>query len=79
MTSGETNQDVTLGQPVVLTAGLSRQGTEAAGTLVSDPIFLKSLFGKRHDAKTVNVEAVVQTHVVDGHPGVSQIVAVDYW
>lgn len=72
--------DTTLNQPVVLAAGLSRQGTEAAGELLSDAGFLKSLFQNApRDWRKVNLEAVVQTQVIDGHPGPSRILAVEYW
>ncbi len=72
--------DTTLGQPVVLAAGLSSQGTEAAGEILSDPDVLKELF--KHapgNWKKVNLEAVVQTQVIDGNPGPSRILAVEYW
>jgi hypothetical protein len=72
--------DTTLNQPVVLAAGLSRQGTEAAGELLSDTGFLKALFQNApRDWKKVNLEAVVQTQVIQGHPGPSRILAVEYW
>lgn len=72
--------DNTLDQPVVLAAGLSRQGTEAAGELLTNSTFLKTLFqnAPRNWAK-VNLEAVVQTQVIDGHPGPSRILAVEFW
>jgi hypothetical protein len=72
--------DTTLDQPVVLAAGLSSQGTEAAGEILSNPSFLKALFQNApRDRKTVNVEAVVQTQVIEGHPGPSRMLAVEYW
>jgi hypothetical protein len=72
--------DTTLDQPVVLAAGLSRQGTEAAGELLSNAAFLKTLFQNApSDWTKVNLEAVVQTQVIDGHPGPSRILAVEYW
>jgi hypothetical protein len=72
--------DTTLDQPVVLAAGLSRQGTEAAGELLSNSAFIRTLFQNApRDWKTVNLEAVVQTQVIDGHPGSSRILAVEYW
>lgn len=72
--------DPTLDQPVVLAAGLSRQGTEAASEILSNADFLKMLFQKSpRNWKTVNLEAVVQTEVIDGHPGPSHIVAIEYW
>ena len=72
--------DTTLDQAVVLAAGLSRQGTEAAGELLSNSAFLKTLFQNApRDWTKVNLEAVVQTQVIDGHPGPSRILAVEYW
>jgi len=72
--------DSTLDQPVVLVAGLSREGTEAAGELVSNPGFLKTLFARSpRNPKNVNLEAVLQIQVIDGHPGPAHIVAVEYW
>lgn len=73
-------QDNTLDQPVVLVAGLSSEGTEAAGEVLSDPRLLKTLFqnGPRN-WDTVNLEAVVQTQVIEGHPGPSRVIAVEYW
>ena len=72
--------DNTLGQPVVLVAGLSSKGTEAAGDVLSDPDFLKALFkGAPRDWDTVNFEAVVRTQVVEGYPGTSRLIAVEYW
>ena len=73
-------RDATLDQPVVVAAGLSREGTEAVGENLSKPEFLKMLFqNSPRDWKTVNVEAVVQTQVIDGHPGPSRIIAVEFW
>jgi hypothetical protein len=72
--------DTTLDQPVVLAAGLSREGTEAAGEALSDPGFLKEILQNApRNRKTVNLEAVVQTQVIDGHAGPSRVVAVEYW
>ncbi len=72
--------DNTLGQPVVLVAGLSSKGTEAAGDVLSDPEFLKALFKDAPRAwDTVNFEAVVRTQVVEGYPGTSRLIAVEYW
>lgn len=72
--------DNTLGQPVVLVAGLSSKGTEAAGGVLSDPDFLKALFKDApRDWNTVNFEAVVRTQVVEGYPGTSRLIAIEYW
>lgn len=72
--------DATLDQPVVIVAGLSTQGTEAAGKMLSNPTFLKAIFQQvKGNWRTVNVEAVVQTQVIDGSPGPPRVLAVESW
>lgn len=72
--------DNTLDQPVVLAAGLSSEGTEAASEILSNPTLLRALLQNApRDWETVNFEAVVQTQVIEGHPGPSRVIAVEYW
>ena len=60
--------------------GLSSDGTEAIGELLNDTTFLRQLLQKSPgNWKTVNLEAVIQTQVVEGHPGPSQVLAVEFW
>ncbi len=73
-------RDATLGQPVVLVAGLSSEGTAAMSELLADPGFLRQLLQKAPgNWKTANLEAVIQTQVVEGAPGPSRVLAVEYW
>ena len=72
--------DSTLDQPVVLVAGLSSEGTEAMGEILTDPGFLRQLLQKAPgNWKSANLEAVIQTQVIEGHPGPSRILAVESW
>lgn len=68
------------GQPVIVLAGILGQGTEAAGEVVSNPTYLDAMLEKApKNWNQMNLEAVVETHVVDGHPGPPVIVAVKTW
>jgi len=73
-------RDTMTGQPVIIVAGLSDQGTEAASEVVYNPVYLDSLLAKApKDWSSRNLEAVIQTHVIQGHPGPPDILAVDAW
>jgi hypothetical protein len=73
-------RDSMTGQPVVIVAGISEEGTESAGELISNPADLAALL---KDApanwRTMNMEAVIETQVIDGHPGPPQVLAVEFW
>jgi hypothetical protein len=73
-------RDSLTGQPVVIAAGISEEGTEAAGELISNPAYLDALL---HDApanwRNMNVEAVIETQVIDGHSGPPRVRAVEFW
>ncbi|HEX4322928.1 MAG TPA: hypothetical protein VHZ52_18585 [Acidobacteriaceae bacterium] len=73
-------RDSLTGQPVVIAAGISEEGTEAAGELISNPADLESLL---HNApanwRHMNMEAVIETQVIDGHSGPPQVRAVEFW
>jgi hypothetical protein len=72
--------DNTTGQPVIIVAGISDQGTEAAGEVVYNPVYLKSLLDRApKDWNRRNLEAVIGTRVIDGHPGPPDILAVHTW
>jgi len=72
--------DNNTGQPVIIVAGISDQGTEAASEVVYNPVYLKSLLDKApKDWSHRNLEAVIGTHVIDGHPGPPDILALDTW
>ena len=72
--------DNVTGQPVVILAGILAEGTEAASEVVSNPEYLNALLEKapkNWDQK--NLEAVIETHVIERHPGPPTVVAVETW
>ena len=64
------------GQPVVVVAGISSQGTQAAGKLLTSPEFdsIRTIA-----EKASNFEVVIQTEAIDGHAAPPQIVATRVW
>ena len=75
---GRIHDNVT-GQPVIILAGLLAEGTEAAGEMVSSPEHLNAMLEKVPNWEKKNLEAVIETNVVDGHPGPPTVVAVETW
>ena len=72
--------DSTTGQPVIIAAGISEEGTEAAGEILYNPIYLESLLAKApKNWEQMNMEAVIETQVIEGHPGPPNILAVETW
>jgi hypothetical protein len=72
--------DPLTGQPVVLASGISEEGTEAAGELISDSADLAGLLKKAPaNWRQMNMEAVIETRVIDGHAGPPQVLAVEFW
>lgn len=72
--------DGTTGQPVVIAAGISEEGTEAAGEMLYNPAYLDLLLAKAPpDWEQMNMEAVIETQVIDGHPGPPRILAFESW
>lgn len=72
--------DKTTGQPVIIAAGISEEGTEAAGEILYNPEYLESLLAKApHNWEEKNMEAVIETQVIEGHPGPPNILAVETW
>ena len=72
--------DKTTGQTVIIAAGISEEGTEAAGEILYNPEYLDSLLAKaprNWDRK--NLEAVIETQVIEGHPGPPNILALETW
>jgi hypothetical protein len=64
------------GKPVVVIAGISSQGTQAAGNLLTSPEFesIRSIAEKGR-----NFEVVIEADAVDGHAGRPQVVASKTW
>jgi hypothetical protein len=72
--------DDTTGQPMIVAAGISEEGTEAAGEILYNPIYLDSLLAKLpSNWEQLNMEAVIETQVIEGHPGPPNILAVETW
>lgn len=72
--------DSTTGQPVMIAAGISEEGTEAAGELLYNPVYLEALLAKvPADWERKNIEAVIETQVIQGHSGPPRILAVESW
>ncbi len=72
--------DNTTGQPVIILAGILAEGTEAAGELVSSPAALDTMLAAAPaNWDKLNLEAVVETRVIDGHPGPPKVIALRTW
>jgi hypothetical protein len=73
-------RDSLTGQPVVIASGISEEGTEAAGELLSNPAVLQTLLKDAPENwRSMNMEAVIETQVIDGHAGPPLVRAVEYW
>jgi hypothetical protein len=72
--------DSTTGEPVIIAAGISEEGTEAAGEILYNPVYLDSLLAKAPpDWDRKNMEAVIETQVIQGHSGPPNVLAVETW
>ena len=72
--------DNTTGQPVIIAAGISEEGTEAAGEILYNPVYLNTLLAKAPaNWDKMNMEAVIETQVIEGHSGPPNILAVETW
>ena len=72
--------DRVTGQPVIVVAGILGEGTEAASEVVSSPEALHALLEQTpKDWEQRNLEAVIETQVIEGQPGPPKVVAVASW
>ena len=72
--------DNVTGQPVVILAGILGEGTEAASEVISNPIYLDAMLKKTpKNWEQLNLEAVIETNVIEGHPGPPNVLAVETW
>jgi len=72
--------DNVTGQPVIVLAGILGEGTQAASEVVSNPVYLDAMLQKApKNWEKMNLEAVIETNVFEGHPGPPTIVAVETW
>lgn len=73
-------RDNTTGQPVIIAAGISEEGTEAAGEILYNPVYLNSLLAKAPaNWEKLNMEAVIETQVIEGHSGPPNVLALETW
>ena len=73
-------RDNVTGQPVIILAGIWGEGTEAASEVVSNPVYMNALLEKLPKGwDRLNLEAVIETRLIDGHPSPPTVVAVETW
>jgi hypothetical protein len=72
--------DKVTGEPVIILAGILGEGTEAASEVVSNPAYLDAMLQKApKNWDQLNLEAVIEANVIEGHPGPPRVVAVETW
>jgi hypothetical protein len=72
--------DNVTGQPVIILGGILGEGTEAASEVVSNPAYMDAMLKKApKNWAQLNLEAVIETNVIDGKPGPPNILAVEAW
>ena len=72
--------DKVTGEPVIILAGILGEGTEAASEVVSNPSYLDAMLEKApKNWEQLNLEAVIEANVIEGHPGPPTIDAVETW
>jgi hypothetical protein len=72
--------DKVTGEPVIILAGILGEGTEAASEVVSNQAYLDAVVEKApKNWDQLNLEAVVEANVIEGHPGPPTVVAVRTW
>jgi hypothetical protein len=73
------HDDVT-GQPVIIAAGILGEGTEAASEVLYNPAYLDAMLAKApRNWEGKNLEAVIETHVIEGNPGPPEVLDVESW
>lgn len=72
--------DNVTGQPVIILAGILGGGTEAASEVASNPVYLRAMLENApRNWDQLNLEAVIETNVIEGDPGPPKVVAVETW
>jgi hypothetical protein len=72
--------DNVTGQPVIILAGILGEGTEAASEVVFNPYYLDEMLKKApKNWDQLNLEAVIETNVIEGHAGPPTVLAVETW
>jgi hypothetical protein len=71
--------DSTIGQHVLVVAGIGKAGTQAAAEFVTSDQDLKSWLTQEKVPRGKNVELVLSTEILDGEPGPPHVVASSIW
>jgi len=71
--------DSTIGQHVLIVAGIGKAGTQAAAEFVTSDQDLKSWLTQEKVPRGKNVELVLSTEILDGQPGPPHVVASSIW
>jgi hypothetical protein len=71
--------DSTIGQHVLVVAGIGKAGTQAAAEFVTSDQDLKSWLTEQKVPQGKNVELVLSTEILDGQPGPPHVVASSVW
>ena len=72
--------DPTLERTVVVAAGIAKFGTIAAGEFLTDPVHLQTLLKQApYGWERKNLEAVIETKVINGNCGPPRLVAAQFW
>jgi hypothetical protein len=72
--------DKVTGQPVLILDGILGEGTEAASEVVSNSIYWEAMLKMApRNWDGLNLEAVIEANVIEGHPGPPTVVAVETW
>lgn len=73
-------RDKVTGQPVMILGGILGEGTEAASEVVSNPRYLDAMLRKAPAGwEQRDLEAVIETQLIEGHHGPPAVVAVAVW
>jgi hypothetical protein len=71
--------DPTIGQHVLVVAGIGKAGTQAAAEFLTSDQDLKSWLAEKKVPPGKNVELVLSTEILDGQPGPPHVVASSIW
>jgi hypothetical protein len=71
--------DPTIGQHVLIVAGIGKAGTQAAAEFLTSDQDLKSWLREEKIQQGKNVEMVLSTEILDGQPGPPHVVASSIW
>jgi hypothetical protein len=72
--------DNVTGQPVIILGGILGEGTEAASEVASNPAYLDEMLKKApKNWDQLNLEALIETNVIQGHAGPPTVLAVETW